>query len=126
VINHLPDLETLVLDHISNTLFGSPPEPKDWFHVLCPRLTSFSLWNLSLEMTEVELLFSQTPSLRHFQFVIGSLSMIDGSQWEYLIKTKVPALNKLEFHISFYRLLSENKSVESVLSDMIAPFRTPF
>ena len=126
VINHLPDLETLVLDHISNTLFGSPPEPKDWFHVLCPRLTSFSLWHLSLEMTELELLFSQTPSLRHFKFVIGSHSMIDGSQWEYLIKTKVPALDKLEFHISVYRLLSENKSVESVLSEMIAPFRTPF
>jgi hypothetical protein len=52
--------------------------------------------------------------------------MIDGSQWEYLIKTEVPALNKLQFHISFFHLLSENKSVESVLSELIAPFRTPF
>ena len=128
VINHLSNLETLVLDPISSTLFGSPPKAQRL--IRCPVSTTplfltngINRW----KMTEVELLFWETSSVRHFQLVVVSLSMIDRSQWEYLIETKQSslALNQLEFHINFFPLLSENKRVKSVLSELIAPLVQP-
>jgi hypothetical protein len=69
-------------------------------------------------MDELQSLFSQTPSLRHLKIVSRSFDMINGSRWEQLIKSQLPALKKLQFYTSLSRCLSEN--------EMILPFRAPF
>jgi hypothetical protein len=53
--------------------------------------------------------------------------MMDGAQWEELIKTKVPTLNKFEFHMDFaYYQPTEDDTPESSFNALMAPFHTPF
>ena len=125
MIDRLPHLETLVLDNVSNSFLHVRDAAEDWFSSTCPRLTSLTLSSVSMQMDELQSLFSQTPSLRHLKVVIRSHDMTDGSRWEEIIKSQLPELNKLEFYTNFSHCLSENESAESLLNEMIVPFRSP-
>ena len=126
MITSSPDLETLVL-HQGQELFSlSRYTPEEWFPTPCPRLTSLTLLNFSVEMGKLQSALSQTPSLRHLKIIGSSRRMKDGSQWEELIKTKLPFLDNYEFYTHFYGLRSEKETAESILNELIAPFCTSF
>jgi hypothetical protein len=52
--------------------------------------------------------------------------MIDGYEWEKLIKAQLPFLNKFEFYVSFRCFISSEEYVSPVLVEIMAPLCTPF
>ena len=126
MMDHLPDLETLIIDNVGHSFADFRGRPVVWFSAPRPRLTFLSLSRLQQRMDELRSLLSQTPFLRHLKIVTTSPDTIDGSQWEELIKSKLPFLNKFEFYIRFYPDRSMGQTEESMLNALIVPFRTPF
>ena len=97
-----PELETLELEHQESR--DDIPwhfKGQDLLSTSFPRLTSLTLRNFSIFMSQAQLLLSQTPCLRHLRVVTLPDYMINGSQWEDLIKSRLPLLNKFEFYIRF-------------------------
>ena len=121
-----PDLTTLVLDEKSSRLTSLQYECGQWFSTPCRRLTSLTLLNFSLQMTQMQSILSETPSLRHLAIVTRSRYMIDGSRWEEIIKTKLPFLQKFEFYTRFSRYRPRDETEKSVFNEMITPFCSPF
>jgi hypothetical protein len=89
-------------------------------------LTSLSFKNSRLQMNELELLLSLTPSLVHLQLtgtVNSSDAILDGSRWEEFIQTKLPSLEKFEF---FFRAKIDINHNPTNIESWIVPFRTMF
>ena len=124
ILNGLPDLETLTLNEESEGI-NYTSHVTEVFSVLYPRLTSLTISHKYriLNLNRARLLFSHTPSLIYLKITGADKSLIDGSQWEELIKTKLPHLKQFEFH-SISR--GNPPALETVLNQEIAPFRTPF
>ncbi|CAF3620119.1 unnamed protein product [Rotaria sp. Silwood1] len=86
------------------------------------QLTSLAIENLRTNMDNIELFFSQTPSLIYLK-LIGKENFMNGHRWEQIIQTKLPLLKKFEFFFVRYRnalpTALENQSI-------IASFQTSF
>jgi hypothetical protein len=126
MLAHSPQLETLVLGEESDVISRDLPTPTYWFSTPPSRLTSLTLFNPTLNINELLSAVSNTRSLRHLKIVTSSLDIINGSRWEELIKTELPALNKFEFYTRGVRCRSEKETAESLLNETIFPFRMPF
>ena len=120
-----PQLEMLELGDETQQFVYYYHQAQEWFSTPCRRLTSLTLKNFILQTDKLQSALSQTPCLRYFKIITSSLEMMDGSRWEQMIKTKLPLLNKFEFYTRSERYRSQG-NVESVLNEMIAPFRTSF
>ena len=120
-----PQLEMLELGDETQQSVYYYHQAQEWFSTPCPRLTSLTLKNFILQTDKLQIALSQTPCLRYFKIITSSVEMMDGSRWEQMIKTKLPLLNKFEFYTRSERYRSQG-NVESVLNEMIAPFRTSF
>ncbi len=90
------------------------------------QLTSLTFKDSRLQMNQLELLLSLTPSLVHLQLT-GSVSssdvILDGSRWENFIQTKLPSLEKFEF---FFRAKADMNLNSTAIESWIVPFRTIF
>jgi hypothetical protein len=126
IIAGSPHLETLALGEETGQFVYYYHQAQEWFSTPCPRLTSLTLKNFTMQIDKLQSALSQTPSVRYLKIITSSLEMIDGSRWEQMIKTKLPLLNKFEFYtrLGHYRR-SEEDNAESVSNEMIATFRTP-
>lgn len=89
-------------------------------------LISLTFNNSRLQMNELTLLLSLTPSLVHLQLT-GSVSssdpILDGSQWEEFIQDKLPLLEKFEF---FFRAKIDQNNSPINIESWIVPFKTIF
>ena len=126
ILDRLPDLKTLVLHHSSKRIHPMNAGSQEKFSSLYPRLTSLTISYTNRLPNCVRPLLLHMPSLTYLKMTGTCDSIIDGSIWGELIKTKLPALNKFEFHqISRYNQ-SNRESNETLLNQVIASFRTPF
>jgi hypothetical protein len=78
-------------------------------------------------MDEVDSLLSFPASLHRLKMIDADVFFVDESRWEeFIIQTKVPFLDRLEFYISF----DVGNDVDPIESDLccllISPFCTPF
>ena len=125
ILHLTSDLQTLVVGNEIESM------SKNWNNAgripLTPQssLTFLVLSNCSLSMDDLFSLLSSTPSLRHLKIINKGRAFLNGYRWEELIKTKLPALNKFEFHISF-DLLHVANPLESDPNYYMKSFRTPF
>ena len=126
ILEYATDLEGLVLDETFRRNPRCGFHEEDFLIRLSPRLTSLTLCDCSLSMNAVESLLSQTPSLRHLKLTSYEDFVIDGSRWEQLIKTKLPALNNFEFYMDLYLSRLVDDTPKLVIDEIIAPFRSPF
>jgi hypothetical protein len=103
IIDRSHELETLVLDDGSSILTCNLRTPEEWCYRRFRRLTSLTVSNFSLEMDQIESILSHTPSLRHLKIVTSQPRMMDLSQLEDLIDTKLPILitSSNSTHVSF-------------------------
>jgi hypothetical protein len=122
ILQYCPHLQTLVIDDcwMNNTDCDSPAKSYR-------QVTSLTLSDTNRSMTQLESLLSLTPSLVELKLINSPLtpnSLIDGSRWETLIKTKFSLLNRFQFvfHRLFLRIYECNADVEL----LIIPFRTSF
>ena len=102
------------------------PVSEESFSAIYSRLTSLTISNKWRLLTCARFLLSHTPSLTYLKITGARDSLIDGSRWEELIKTKLPALTKFEFHDISQQYRFEDEGAEGLLNEMIAPFRSPF
>jgi hypothetical protein len=89
-------------------------------------LISLTFKNSRLQMNELQLLLSLTPSLVHLQLtgtVNPSDGILDGSRWEEFIQTKLPSLEKFQF---FFRAKTDLNHNSTDIESWIVPFRTLF
>jgi hypothetical protein len=89
-------------------------------------LISLTFKNSRLQMNELELLLSLTPSLVHLQLtgsVSSSDAILDGSRWEHFIQTRLPLLKKFEF---FFRMKMNIHHNPTDTEAWIVPFRSTF
>ena len=126
IIASSPDLETLMFDDFHDVLSHYCQPQNEWFSTPCSRLRSLTMRHVSIPIDQVLSLMPHTPSLCHLKIISSQFKMTNGSRWEDLIKTKLPALNKLEFYTYFHRPLREKETAELMLNEMIAPFCTLF
>ena len=126
ILHRTPDLQTLAIgsgvESMSKKNWNSTERILLTPH---PPLTFLVLSNCSLAMVDLFSLLSSTPSLRHLTIINKGRDFLNGYRWEELIKTKLPALNKFEFHISF-DLLHITNPLESDPNYYMNSFRTPF
>ena len=125
ILNGLPDLETLTLNEESEGI-NRTSHVIEVFSALYPRLTSLTISykHHILNLNRARLLFSHALSLVYLKITGADKSLIDRSQWEKLIKTKLPHLKRFDFQ----RISRANSpaTLETVLNQEIASFRTPF
>lgn len=126
IIARSPNLKTLVLDQTARSTAPFKYQNPKWFSTPYRELVFLTMANFSLFMSQAELILSQMLSLRHLKIITRPSDVFNGSQWEELIKTKLPCLNKFEFYARFSRVHSKEKSIESMLNTIIAPYCTPF
>ena len=125
-LDRSPDLKTLVLHYFWQSISFMNAVSQQEFSALYPRLTSLTISYTNRLPNSARSLLSHTPSLTYLKITGTCDSIIDGSIWEELIKTKLLVLNKFEFHqISRYNQ-SNRESSETLLNQVIASFRTPF
>ena len=89
-------------------------------------LTSLTLKNSRLQMNELKLLLSLTPFLVNLQLTGGvnsSDAILNGSQWEKFIQTKLPLLRKFNF---FFRAKIDINQHPPDIESLVVPFRTMF
>ena len=95
ILDHSPNLRTLVLRNCSEIHIGLP------IIKTYPQLTSLTFDDLSgyIYMYVLEPILSRTPSLIHLKIVSidDGCSLSDGAQWEKFIQTKLLYLKKFEF-----------------------------
>ena len=126
ILDRLPDLETLVLRDklIISGRTGSVSE--GGFPAIYLRLTSLRILNVGSLRSSADFLFSHTPSLVYLKITGNHPSIFDESHFEEWIRSKLPALNKFEFHTVYRPNLFPQETGETLLDQEIAPFRTPF
>jgi hypothetical protein len=92
-----------------------------------PQLISLSLNDACIDkpLSELKTILSYTPSLEYFKVIalISDGSLFDGSEWESIIVTYLPHLNKFEFFFSEYNISNDN-SVD--MRSRMDRYRTPF
>jgi hypothetical protein len=89
-------------------------------------LMSLTFKNSRLQMNDLELLLSLTPSLVHLQLtgtVNSSDAILNGLRWEEFIQSKLPSLEKFEF---FFRAQTDRNHDSTNIDPWIIPFRTLF
>jgi hypothetical protein len=120
------DLETLDLGTKWVSIFDRWNDAAEISLTPHSRLASLVI-TCDLDSIETILSFlSFTPCLRYLKIINTEFNRHGESQWEELIKTKLPVLNKFEFYWSFYVDPLEKETEESTLHRLISPFRTPF
>ncbi|CAF2075066.1 unnamed protein product [Rotaria magnacalcarata] len=121
ILDHSPNLRTLVFrtgisDSIHETILKSYPQ-----------LTSLSFNDAGIfkPMGELKSILSITPSLKYLKVIvlISSECLLDGSEWESIIGTYLPRLNRFEFCFSLPNITNYN-SLD--LQSRMARYRTPF
>lgn len=125
-LRHALDLRTLVLGTRVDDVSSQLEDADTSLFTPHQRLSHLTLSNWSLSMHEIQSLLSFMPSLTHLTLISTHPSVLDGSRWEDLIEMHLSALIKFKFSIDAYRSQSEKETVESVLNELIVPFRTPF
>ncbi|CAF4894100.1 unnamed protein product [Rotaria sp. Silwood1] len=125
ILRHLSHLRTLVIRNcIMNDTNATMISFSDIQTNIC--LTSLTFKNSRLQMNELELILSLTPSLIHLQLT-GSATLsdgiLDGSRWEEFIQIKLPLLEKFEF---FFRTKTDINHNSIDIESWINPFRTMF
>ncbi|CAF1259680.1 unnamed protein product [Rotaria sordida] len=125
ILRHLSHLRTLVLRNcIVNDTDGTMTSFSDI--QTNTHLTSLTLKNSRLQMNELELLLSLTPSLVHLQLT-GSVNLLDaildGARWEEFIQIKLSSLKKFEF---FFRTKTDINHNPIDIESWVSPFRTMF
>ena len=98
ILDHSPNLWTLVLQHCSQV---NPDLP---IMKTYSQLTSLTFETFSLYIHHIEVILSHTPLLIHLKVVHGNdaigRTFFDGSRWENFIQLKLPQLKKFEFFFS--------------------------
>ena len=122
VLRHCPHLRIFIIDDCWMNDIERSSSIK--YH---RQITSLTLRDTNRSMIQLESLLSLTPSLvelKLFNSPLSPNSLIDGSRWENLIKTKFSLLNRFQFvfHQLFLRMYECNADVDS----LIIPFRTSF
>jgi hypothetical protein len=122
VLQHCPHLRTLIIDDCWMNDTDRSSSIKSYRQV-----TSLTLRDTNRSMTQLESLLALTCSLVELKLINSPStpnSLIDGSRWESLIKTKFFFLNKFQFvfHQLFVRIYECNADVELLM----IPFRTSF
>ena len=91
------------------------------------QLTSLTLQDTNRSIEQLESFLSLSPSIIELK-IINSLStpnsLIDGSKWEALIKTKLPLLRS--FHFVFYQVHLRIYQCDADVEILIRPFRSSF
>ncbi len=123
ILRCCPHLQTLIIDDCWMTDTDQSSSVIKSYR----QVTSLMLRNTNRSMIQLESLLLLTPSLvelKLINFPSTPNSLIDGSHWETLIKTKFSFLNRFHFvfHQLFLRMYECNTDVESLL----IPFRTSF
>lgn len=125
ILQRSPYLRSIVITRFiidqSNEVITRSPVPKQY-----PQLMSLTIGNSSLSMTDFELLLSLTPSLARLKLLSHKTNLhpiMDGSDWERLIRTKLRGLETFEFFFS-YTLRQDDDTKDLRL--WIDTFRTPF
>ena len=126
ILDRLPNLTTLVLNEESEDRCSSSSVSEERFSTTYSRLTSLTISNKWRLLTYARSLLSHTPSLTYLKITGARDSIIDGSRWEELIKTKLPALTKFEFHEISNQWMSNREISETLLNRVMVPFRSPF
>ena len=126
ILDRLPSLKTLVFRDKLTISERTVAVCNEGFSAIYSRLISLTILSLGSLLSCVDSLLSHTPSLVYLKITGYHPSIFNESRLEELIRTKLPALNKLEFH-TVYRLdLFHEETGETRLNQRIAPFRTPF
>ena len=126
ILDRLPNLTTLVLNEESESRYSVIPASDERFSNIYSRLTSLQISCNYRLLIRVQSLLAHTPSLTHLKISGAHDSLIDGSRWEELFKTKLPALAKFEFHEISRQHRFEDESAETLLNRVMVPFRSPF
>ena len=126
ILDRLPNLTTLVLNEESEDRCSSSSVSEERFSAIYSRLTSLTISNKRDLLTNVQSLLVHTPSLTYLKITGARDSIIDESRWEELIKTKLPALTKFEFHEISNQRMSNREISKTLLNRVMAPFRSPF
>lgn len=125
ILSQLSHLRTLVLRNcIINDIDGTINTLSDI--QTNTYITSLIFINSRLQMNELIVLLLLTPSLVHLQLtgsVNSSDPILDGSQWENFIQSKLPLLKRFEF---FFRAKIDSNSIPINIESWIVPFQTPF
>ena len=98
VLDRLPHIETLLLPDNSEETYSFCVLSEGAFSTIHPRLTSVTISHKHTLPYYARAPLSHTPSLTYLKISGTSDPMTDGFRWEELIKTKLPALNRFEFH----------------------------
>jgi hypothetical protein len=75
-----------------------------------------------MEIDNLELFLSMTPSLVHLK-LISYGNYFNGNRWENFIQSHLPLLNRFEFYSSGIQINPQNPSD---LKEIISSFQTPF
>lgn len=126
ILFHAANLQTLVLGTRIQSMVNNRNSGAEISLTPYSRLTSLimsSRWQLTDTILS---LLSFTPCLRHLKIVSTDVNWLAGSRCEELIKSKLPALSKLQFYSSSHLRRSEEETEESTLNRLMSPFRTSF
>ncbi|CAM4927705.1 unnamed protein product [Rotaria socialis] len=114
ILHQLSHLRTLVLGNVISIELSSLTP--------CRQIISLTFEDYSMEMYQLALILSLTPSLIHLK-LIGNNNSFQGNQCEQLIQENLPLLNKFEFFLWQQNLTSRNRDI---IEEIIEQFRTPF
>ena len=126
ILDHLPDLTTLVLNDESIARYLDSSVYEKCFSATHSRLTSLTISNMWGLLPSVRYLLRHTPSLAYLKITGARDPIINGFRWEELIKTDLPALNKFEFHQVYMKCLSSGESSVTLLNRVMTSFRSAF
>ncbi|CAF2146375.1 unnamed protein product [Rotaria magnacalcarata] len=126
ICNQLPNLQILIVQSFSGLkILEVAEKPADSKPLLS--LTSLSLLSINMaDIEELKSLLSLVPNLTHFRInAMSDLtdSFYDGTQWEEIIRAKLPLLDHFTFCFEHY-LLEKPKS--NIVEEHIAKFQTKF
>ena len=124
ILLHAPDLQTFDLGIPMGSMFHRWSDATEIFLPSHSRLTSLFIADFDPIQTILSCL-RFTPALRHLKMISTNYNWPEECQLEELIKTNLPALEKLEFYSSFCRNPSEPGG-EAKLDQLISPFCTSF
>ena len=91
-----------------------------------PQLTSSIVIDNELSLDQIHSLLCSTPSLLWLKMNNYWYKVTHGSQWEHLIKTKLPLLKNFEFYVRLTLRPFIDAIAESRLNRCIVSFCTPF
>jgi hypothetical protein len=121
ILDHSPNLRTFVLRNVISNITGEP------FLKSYPQLTSLSLNDAGIfrPLNEIKSILTLTPSLEYLKVIvlISDRSLFNGSEWENVIMTHLPHLQRFEFFFSEYNATNYN-SVDH--RSIMTRYQTPF